>query len=55
MKVKVEIIESTIVSGKAYQAGKVVELPERDALLLIQIGRAKPYIEKDKRQNNKGK
>ena len=37
---KVKILSGVVVAGKDYEAGRVVELPKREAKFLIAIGKA---------------
>ena len=43
---KVKILSGVVVNGKDYEAGKVVELSEREAKFLIAIGKATDNLKK---------
>ena len=39
---RIEILENTVCNGMLAEAGDVIEADERDALTLLQLGKARP-------------
>jgi len=51
---KVKITRSTVAAGKDVYAGQVYEIPDRDAEVLIRMGKAEPVTEeKEKPKGSK--
>jgi len=52
---KVKITRSTVAAGKDVYAGQVYEIPDRDAEVLIRMGKAEPVTEEKEKPKKGGK
>lgn len=52
-RMKIKVLRNTVASGQDLEAGKVYEVSERDAKILIQMGKAEEY--KEEKEEEKGK
>ncbi|MEM4234907.1 MAG: hypothetical protein QXU75_07145 [Candidatus Methanomethylicaceae archaeon] len=46
---KIKILRNTVCKGQAVEAGDVIEVDERDALILIALGKAERAIEAEEK------